>query len=106
MNNFHYVGVLLDMLYGIEVEDEYLEEVGLIAWELIGNKNVKLYRYEATIDPRDNSITLPCNAIAGQEADGGILEAVTAGYEDWNRETNYSNRGDINSAAIEHSIEG
>jgi len=62
--DFHYVGVLLDMLYGIEMEEEDLEELGLIAWNLIGNKNTKLYRYRACIDPRDNSVTLPCNALS------------------------------------------
>ena len=44
MNDFHYISVLLDMLYGIEIEDEDMEELGLIAWGLIGNKNTKLYR--------------------------------------------------------------
>jgi hypothetical protein len=37
MTNFHYVSVLLDMLYGIELEDSELEEYGLLAWGLIGN---------------------------------------------------------------------
>jgi len=27
--NFHYVAVLLDILYGVEIEDEELEELGL-----------------------------------------------------------------------------
>jgi hypothetical protein len=82
-NNFHYVAVLLDMLYGLELEDEELEELGLIAWELIGNKNTRLYKYTTCIDPSDNSIKLPCNATS--------VESVTALTEDWNRVTNYSN---------------
>ena len=45
MVNFHYVSVLLDMLYGIKnIEEADVEELGLIAWGLIGNKNRKLYK--------------------------------------------------------------
>lgn len=97
-NNFHYIAVLLDMLYGLELEDEELEELGLIAWELIGNKNTRLYKYTTCIDPSDNSIKLPCNATS--------VESVTALTEDWNRVTNYSNQGDLKSAFIEQDIEG
>ena len=41
MQNFHYIAVLLDMMYGLELEDQDVEEYGLMAWELIGNKNRK-----------------------------------------------------------------
>lgn len=100
MNNFHYVGVLLDMLYGIEMEDEDLEELGLIGWRRIGNKNTKLYRYSTCINPKDLSVTLPCNAL-----EDGCVEAVTTSYEDWNRVTNYSELGDQRTAFIENTIE-
>lgn len=96
INNFHYVAVLLDQLYGLEMNNEDLEELGLLAWEDIGNKNTKLYRYQTCVDS-DNSITLPCNAVS--------VEAVTTSYEDWNRVTNYSEQGDYRSAFIENSIE-
>lgn len=95
-NNFHYVAVLLDMYYGLEIEDEDLEEYGLMAWEYIGNKNTRLYRYQACLDS-DNSITLPCNAVS--------VESVTTQYEDWSRTTNYSDNGDWRTAAIENGIE-
>lgn len=97
LNNFHYVSVLLDMLYGIEMSDEDLEELGIIAWELIGNKNTRLYKYSTCIDPSDNSVYLPCNF--------SQLEAVTSMYEDWNRSTNYTEFGDIRSSFIENVIE-
>lgn len=97
-NNFHYVSVLLDMLYGIEIEDEELEELGLIAWNLIGNKDTRMYRYCDTIDC-ENSITLPCNVLEGE------IEAVTASYEDWERVTNYSDYGDNYTSFIETHIE-
>ena len=103
MNNFHYISVLLDMMYGVELEDQDLEEYGMIAWEMIGNKNRRLYKYQACIDPSDNSVTLPCNAL---DIDGNsCVELVTASYEDWERVTNYSNHGNHDSLFIEHSIE-
>lgn len=103
MNNFHYVAVLLDMMYGLELEDQDLEEYGLIAWGLIGNKNRKLYRYQACINPSDNSVTLPCNAL---DVNGdSCVEAVTSSYEDWERVTNYSEYGDNNTSFVEQSIE-
>jgi len=33
------------MLYGMQLEDEDMEEIALIGWNLIGNKNIKLYRF-------------------------------------------------------------
>lgn len=95
-NNFHYVAVLLDQLYGIEIENEDLEELGLVAWNEIKNRDVRLYHYCTHIDS-DNSITLPCNAVS--------VESVTSSYEDWNRVTNYSNNGDYRTAVIESYIE-
>lgn len=97
-NNFHYVAVLLDLLYSIEMEDEDLEELGLIAWNLIGNKETRMYRYSAYMDC-DNSITLPCNILEGQ------IEAVTTSYEDWERFTNYTDVGDNLTSFIENNIE-
>jgi hypothetical protein len=69
-------------MYGIQMEDADLEELGLIAWDLIGNKVRKLYRYSTNIDPLDNSVTLPCNAL---DVNGdSCVELVTTFYEDWN----------------------
>lgn len=96
-NNFHYVAVLLDQMYGMELDDEDLEELGLLAWEHIGNKRTRLYTYSTCIDSEDNSIKLPCNASS--------VEAVTTSYEDWRRVTNYSENGDQRSAFIESKIE-
>lgn len=96
-NNFHYVAVLLDQLYGIEMEDEDMEELGLLAWEYIGNKNTRLYKYSTCINPSDNSIQLPCNTSS--------IESVTTSYEDWNRVTNFSEQGDQRTSFIENHIE-
>lgn len=107
MNNFHYVAVLLDMLYGMEIEDEDLEEIGLLAWNHIGNKRVQTHHYCAVIDPVDLSVTLPCNAIndAGNGAEGGTVEAVTASWEDWERVTNKTEHGSFQSAFVENVLE-
>ena len=103
MQNFHYIAVLLDMVYGLELEDQDLEEYGLMAWELIGNKNRRLYRFQTCINPKDNSVTLPCNAL---DINGeSCVEAVTTLYEDWERVTNYSEYGDNNTSFVEQSIE-
>ena len=98
-NNFHYISVLLSMLYGIELEDEKLEELGLIAWGLIGNKDIRLYRYSTNLDC-DNSVTLPCNAL-----EEGCVELVTASYEDWERVTNKHELGNFDSSFVENTIE-
>ena len=95
-NNFHYVAVLLDQFYGIELDDEDLEEIGLIAWNLIGNKDTRFYHYRICVNG-DNQITLPCNATS--------VESITTSYEDWNRVTNYSEQGDQKTSFIENSIE-
>ena len=103
MQNFHYVNVLLDMMYGINLDDADIEEYGLIAWELIGNRTRKLYRYTAQIDPTDNSVTLPCNAL---DFNGeSCIELVTTSYEDWNSETNKTDFGDITTIFVENYIE-
>ena len=102
-NNFHYVNVLLDQMYGINLEDADIEELGLLAWESIGNRTRKLYRYSTTINPADNSITLPCNAL---DINGdSCIELVTVPYEDWNHVTNKTDFGDISTAEAEQYIE-
>ena len=104
MNNFHYTSVLLQQMYGIEMEDVDMEELGLIAWGLIGNKNRKLYKYSTYINPADNSVTLPCNAL---DINGdSCVELVTTLYEDWNRVTNTTDFGDQNTSFVEQYIEG
>ena len=49
MNNFHYAISLAQMLYEVEGDTEDMEEIGLIAYNHIGNKNTRLYR--ATLNP-------------------------------------------------------
>ena len=91
------------MLYGINLEDADVEELGLLAWEHIGNKTRKMYKYSTNIDPSDNSITLPCNAL---DINGdSCIELVTTSYEDWNSVTNKTDFGDQSTAFTETYIE-
>jgi len=76
-----------------------MEEIGLLAWESIGNKVRKLYKYTTLIDPSDNSITLPCNAL---DINGdSCVELVTTPYEEWNTVTNKTDLGDLSTAEAE-----
>ena len=94
--NFHYIAVLLDMLYQLEISDSELEELGLVGWDLIGNKPTRLYRYSACLDS-NNSIKIPCNAES--------IESVTAQWEDWSYSTNKQVHGDQRTSYIEQKIE-
>ena len=95
-NKFYYVAVLLEQLYGITIPDESLEEIGLVAWNYIGNKRCRLYRYSACSDS-EGKIELPCNA--------DIIEGITYDFEDWEYVTNSTPEGNLNSAYVEHYIE-
>lgn len=98
MNSFHTIGFQANLLFGIELSEEDVEELGLIAWQKIGNKRVRTYRYCTNIScDGDHSIELPCNA--------DIIEAVTYGFEDWNYTDNVKLNGDINSSFTENYIE-
>ena len=74
MANFKQAMFQANLLYGLDLEEYEFEELGLIAWEFIGNKHTRLYRACLEIDCRDLSVELPCNA--------DIIEAVTYTFED------------------------
>lgn len=99
INNFHYAITLAQMLYDIEGDEEDLEEIGLIAYNFIGNKNTRLYRILLDVNCEDGSVELPCNV--------DIIEAVTyCGSEDWNYTSNTKHNGDLSSLYTENYIEG
>ena len=93
MSNFHYASMQANLLYGIEMPFDDFVEIGLNAWNFIGNKPVRLYRYRTCINSEDLSISLPCNA--------DIIESVTLDTQDWDYEPD---RG-ITSYNIETDIE-
>lgn len=88
MENFHYAMSLCQTLYGIDYIEDQFEEVGLVAWNLIGNKHTRTYRFSTCMNAcSDNTIELPCNC--------DILEAVTTNWEDFKHVANDSPNGDL-----------
>ena len=97
INEFNYALSLANTLYNVEGKIEDLEEIGLIGWNLIGNKMCKLYKYTENLDPDTLSLILPCNFVA--------IESVNYSYEDWKYTTNTHPNGDYNSQFVENYIE-
>ena len=54
--NFHYAMFLANQQYGLNLLPENFEEVGLIAYNLIGNKITRLYKICLDIDCDSNSL--------------------------------------------------
>lgn len=97
-NNFYYGMSLCQTLYGVDLKEEDYEEIGLVAWGMIGNKRTRTYRYSVCMNACDgNTIELPCNC--------DLLEAVTTSWEDWGNVTNDTPNGDLRSGEIEQYIE-
>ena len=112
-------------LYGCELSADEFESIGLIAWNKIGNKESKLYKYEAIprrTNKQDNHkghqfqnnaldddyydqfrnihefyIDLPCNVDS--------IEAVTTNYEDYQKTTPTTLAGNNQNGWIEGYIE-
>lgn len=97
LNDFHYAYILLDQLYGVEMRDTDFEEVGLIAWNYIGNKRLRIYKAMADVNCEDGSVMIPCNA--------EIIDAVTGCYEDYQYTTNYTEFDNYDSSFTENYIE-
>lgn len=96
--NFKYAISLAQTLYDIEGDMEDLEEIGLVAYNFIGNKNTQLHKELLEVNCKDGSIELPCNVTR--------IEAVTyCGLEDWNYTSNIKEHGDLNSLYTESYIE-
>ena len=96
--NFRYAITLAQTLYDVEGDTEDLEEIGLVAYNFIGNKNTHLNKIILNVNCQDGSIQLPC--------DVDIIEAVTyCGSEDWNYTSNTKEYGDTSSLYTENYIE-
>ena len=98
MNEFHEAYSQADLLYDLDISPETFEELGLIAWNKINNKQYRLYKYVAEIDKTSLTVELPCNC--------DEIEAVTYSFEDWNYTTNFTVNGDYQSQFIEQYREG
>lgn len=71
---------IANTLYGVNVGEDEFEDLALHAWQLIGNKHSRLYRY--TTCTKNRRIKLPCNA--------EYVEAVTLPQEDAQLSSNVS----------------
>lgn len=97
MNDFHYAMSLLDTLFGMTIQEDQFEEIAITGWNLIGNKRMKIYRYQTCVDDCGYGVELPCNV--------DQIEAVTTDWEEWNYSTNDTPNGNIYSAFVESYIE-
>lgn len=99
INNFKYAISLAQMLYDIDINDmDTLIEIGLVAYNFIGNKNTKLNIEIVNVDRKTGLVKLPCKA--------DLVEAITyPNAEDWNYTSNTKNFGDINTLNVEQYIE-
>ena len=88
-------------LYGVELDLEEFESIGMIAWGKIGNKQTALYRIAAKPEKLDHHqwhIELPCNA--------DIIESVTSNIEDWTKTSSiHSVNGNQSAGNVENYIE-
>ena len=99
INNFKYAITLAQMLYDIDINDmDTLLEIGLVAYNFIGNKNTQLVSEIVSVDRKSGLVKLPCKA--------DLVEAITCpNIEDWNQTSNIKNFGDFNSLNVEQYIE-
>jgi len=98
--SFHTAYTQARELYGLELNPDEFETLGVIAWDKIGNKQYKLYKYQ--VEPTQNDLNewyvdLPCNV--------DIIEAVTADYEDYQKTSNQHLAGHTQNGWIEGYIE-
>lgn len=97
MNNFYYAMTLAETLYDVQMQEEDFEEIALVAWNQIGNKRYRLYKYTTCTKECEHSVELPCNA--------DIIEAVTTDFEDFQHVSNMHSRSLPGSFATETYIE-
>lgn len=98
MNDFHYALSLAEQLYDVTGDTEDLEEIGLIAYNFIGNHNTILKRARLDVDCKTGIAKLPC--------DVDIIEAVTYCGEDGNLSSATHVNGDQYLRDVENYIEG
>lgn len=98
--DFHYAMSLSEQMYGVQMKEDNWEEIALVAWALIGNKRVRIYRYRTSTQSVGNGeyvVTLPCNV--------DQIEAVTSDYEDFQKTHNIDPRSKRGSFITEQYIE-
>lgn len=92
--SFHSALSHLYDFYGIEMQEDEFEEIGLHAWGKIGNKRNRLYSFTGVVC--NGELELPCNA--------DIIEAVTSRSVDYQMTDNVS-RDNYSRSIAESNIE-
>ena len=95
--NFNYAISQAQTLYDVDGDLEDLQEIGLIAYNKIGNKNTQLHQIQLKVDCATGTAQLPCGV--------DIIEAVTYCGEDFNYTSNIYDNGEPYSAYVENYIE-
>ena len=95
LNNFKSVYAEVHTLHGITIDPSNFEDIALTGWDLIGNKQTRLYKYTtSTINKR---VKLPCNI--------DILEAVFSPEIESNSSTQLSSYPNLYNQYVEQWIE-
>lgn len=94
-NNFKSVYSQAHVLYGTSIDTTNFDDICLNGWELIGNKQTSLYKYNTST--QDRRIKLPCNV--------DIIEAVFGPFVDAQTSNNYNMYPNIYNQWVEEYIE-
>lgn len=95
LNNIKAAYSIANTLYGVNVGEDEFEDLALHAWQLIGNRHTRLYRYTACT--KNKRLVLPCNA--------DFIEAVTIPAEDAQVSSNKSDTPLFENTYVEHRAE-
>lgn len=98
--SFHTAYTQARELYGLELNPDEFESIGLTAWGKIGNKKYRLYKYQVVptkSELNEYYVDLPCNV--------DCIEAVTTNYEDYQKTTPTTLAGNNQNGWIEGYIE-
>ena len=94
--SFHTAYTQARELYGLELNPDEFESIGLTAWGKIGNKKYRLYKYQVVptkSELNEYYVDLPCNV--------DCIEAVTTNYEDYQRTSSTSNYPGLMNSSTE-----
>ena len=98
--SFHTAYTQARELYGLELNPDEFESIGLTAWGKIGNKKYRLYKYQVVptkSELNEYYVDLPCNV--------DCIEAVTTNYEDYQNTTPTTLAGNNQNGWIEGYVE-
>lgn len=87
---------LVETLYGMQPSPSNFEEIAMNAWEQIGNKHTRLYRFVSGTE--NGELTLPCNVVD--------IESVHIPVEDAPLTSNVEDYGNTEAMFVERYIEG